>query len=317
MAGRAHAVRISMAEREEGVIARRQIRRRPPRRRMACCASCWPTRCRVIGVRGAGVVRLVTGVAVRRCTGKDIIDMALVAGDIDMGPGERERRVVVIECRPCPRCRGMACRAGCRKAGRGMSGIGGAVVIRLVAADTGSRQGRIVAVRVALRALQTGVGTGEWERRVVVIERGWAPTRSRMADRTIRRETRCHVVRIRSARKVRLVARIAGRRGCREVVIGVALGALQRGMRPGQGIVGIQRVIKTCDAPVRRAMACVTSGWEADRNVIRVGGARKVRLMASVAVGRQRSVVVVRMALRALQVGVSSHQREHRCMVKG
>lgn len=67
--------------------------------------------------------------------------------------------------------------------------IRSAIPIGLVAAVTGCRQGCVVVVRMALRALQCGVGTGEWEGRVVVIERRWDPGSRRVTDRAVRRKS--------------------------------------------------------------------------------------------------------------------------------
>lgn len=88
----------------------------------------------------------------------------------------RERRVLrVVECRPCPRRCVMAGLASRRKKLRlrRVAGVCRIVVVRLMTADAGCRQRRVVVVDVAIGALpgRHGVGTRQRERGVVVIER--------------------------------------------------------------------------------------------------------------------------------------------------
>ena len=65
-----------------------------------------------------------------------------------------------------------------------------------------------------------------------------------MADRAVGREAGRHVVGIRRPGEIRLMAGVAGRRRRCVVIVGVALGAGQRGMSASQRIVGIERVIE-------------------------------------------------------------------------
>ena len=87
----------------------------------------------VVGIRGARVIGLVTGVAVSRSTCKLVADVARCAWNRYVRAGERERSVVVIEHCPGPRGRRMAGGAGGGESGGDVVGVRGASVIGLVA----------------------------------------------------------------------------------------------------------------------------------------------------------------------------------------
>lgn len=74
---------------------------------MAGGTGVWESRGHVIGIVGGVVVRLVTRVTVGRNAGVVIVDVAHGAGHrrVRMEPGQRKRRVVVIEGSGYP-CRG-------------------------------------------------------------------------------------------------------------------------------------------------------------------------------------------------------------------
>ena len=97
----------------EGRLVVIKYRSGPRGRRMAYLATGGESGGDVIGIRGAGVVGLVTGVAVCWRTRENIVDVARRAGHGCVGAGEREGRLVVIEYRPIPRCGVMARGAGC------------------------------------------------------------------------------------------------------------------------------------------------------------------------------------------------------------
>lgn len=69
-------------------------------------------------------------------------------------------------------------------------------------------------------------------------------------------------------------------------------------------------------SPIGIGVARVTGRWESHGNVTRIRGPGEIRLMAAVAVGRQRRVVVIRVALRTSQCGMRSQQREYRRMIE-
>src|SRR4029077_1583949 len=108
---------------------------------------------------------------IRMARGADAVGIAMV---------DRESRVLrVIECRTSPCGRGMAGRAGGRKELRlrSVARVGGVVVVGLMATDTCRRQGRVIAVDVAVGAYPRRclVRAGQGERRVVVIKGGIRP----------------------------------------------------------------------------------------------------------------------------------------------
>ena len=133
----ADPVRVAMVHREERVIAGRQGCGHPRGGGVAGGAGGGPARCRVIGIRGPGEVRLVAGVAIGRRSREDVIDVAKIAGHRGVRAGQRERRVVVIEGCARPVRGGVAGVAGGGEARRRVIGIGGAVPIRLVASVAG------------------------------------------------------------------------------------------------------------------------------------------------------------------------------------
>ena len=178
-----------MIQREESVVARRQCCGDPSRRRVTCGACGGPASRYVIGIRCPSKVGSMAGVTRRRGSREDVIDMTFHAIHGCVSAGQGERRVVVIECRSSPRCRGVASVAGSRKSRGSMIRIGRAIPICLVAPIAGRGQGGVVVVCVALRTGNCGVGAGQRECCVVVIERRRAPCGRRMADGTIRRET--------------------------------------------------------------------------------------------------------------------------------
>ena len=107
---------------------------------------------------------------------------------------------------------------------------------------------------------------------------------------------------------VRLMAGVTIRgHGC-VVVVGVALRAGQRCMRARQR--EDRCVIECGRRPVGRGVAQGAIGGEARRDVGRIGCAGKVGLMATIAIGWKRQVVVIGVALRAGDSRVRSGERE-------
>src|ERR1035441_8590031 len=110
-------------------------------------------------------------------------------------------------------------------------------------------------------------------------------------------ESRCDVTGIRGSCEIGLVAAVAGGgQGC-VVVIGVALGAGERGMSAGER--EDRGVIEGGGSPVGGRVAKCAVGGEAGSYVIGVGGCGEICLVAAVAGGGQSCVVVIHMALRA------------------
>ena len=101
--------------REPGVIKRRS---RPRRGVVAQRAGGGEGRRRVIGISSALVIRLVAGVAVRRCSCIPPVNVATGAGHGRMCPGKRPTSRAVIETGRNPRRRGVAHLALLREASR-------------------------------------------------------------------------------------------------------------------------------------------------------------------------------------------------------
>ena len=312
VASSADSVGVPMVQGEEGVVAGGQSSRNPGRCSMASCAGGGPASRDVIRVCGSREIRLMAGVASGGGSCKDVVDVAFDAVHGDVRAGERERSVVVIERCSGPGSRGVAGIASGWEACRCVSRIGGSVPIRRMASVTGSGQSCVVVIHVALCAGNGGMRAGEWERRVVVIERGGSPVCRRVADRAICREAAGHVIRVRSSVVIGLVAGIAGGGGGCVVVVGMALRAGHRCVGSRQSVIRIYRVIEGGDGgPVGGRVASVAGSREGNRRVIGICSSCEVGLVATVAGGRQSCVVVIGVALGALQRGMRSGQREH------
>lgn len=170
MAVSAGAILLTVFDWEERVIAGWQVGGYPAGRRVTSRAGRWPSCTGVVRVRRAVETGGVAGVAARRRPRKNIVDVTLIATDVDMGACQRKWRAVMVEGRPRPGRRRMARCAGRGEACRGMIGTVRPVVIRLMTADAGCRHARIVALGVTQRALQRGVRACQRERCAVVIE---------------------------------------------------------------------------------------------------------------------------------------------------
>ena len=186
-------------------------------------------------VRVAEVSGIVAAMAGRALEYRIVIRIRMARGANTVGVAmvDWESRVLrVIERRTSPRGRAMAGRAGRREELRlrSMAGIGGVVVIGLMAADTSRGQGGVVAVDVAVsaRPRRCLVRAGQGECRVVVIERGICPDSRVMAEFTSCRESSSRVRRIGCTGVILLVARIARSAVERVVAVDVAVGAQAR-----------------------------------------------------------------------------------------
>ena len=186
-------------------------------------------------VRVAEVSSVVAAMAARALEDRVVVRVRMAgrANAIGVAMVDRESRVLrVVERRTSPGRRVMAGRARGREELllRGMAGIGGVVVIGLMAANTSRRQRGVVAVDVAVGAYPRGclVRAGQGECRVVVIERGICPDGSVMAEFAGRRESGRRMRRISGSGVVLLVARIARRAVERVVAVDVAVGARPR-----------------------------------------------------------------------------------------
>lgn len=142
VAGRAHTVCVPMVNREVGVIP---VCRDPRCGVMASGAGSRKSCRRVVGISRASVIGLVARVAVRRQGRVVVVDVATGAGNGHVRSRQRERRVVVIEAGRYPCRRVVTHVALLRKSHRGVIGIGCALKILQVTANT-SRAGQVIVV---------------------------------------------------------------------------------------------------------------------------------------------------------------------------
>jgi len=217
----------------------------------------------------------------------------------------------VVESRRSPVTSGVAQSAIGREASRNVSGILCSREIRLVAAVASRGQGCVVAIRVATRAGNGGMSAGQRETRVVVIECRGSPGRRVMACGARRWKARSDVIGVRGPCVIGLMARVAiGGHRC-VVVIGVAgctgnrdMSACERERR--------SRMIEGSPGPGRRVMARGAGRGKASGNMGRRIGRCKIRLVAAIARGGHRCVIVIGVARRAGYSGMRASQREGR-----
>jgi hypothetical protein len=117
-------------------------------------------RCSVIRIRGALILRLVTGITGGTQAGELPAGMALSALQRGVSAREREPGATVVECRAAPTRCGVAHRAIVWEAGRGVIRISGALILRLVTGVTIGRQAGEIVVHVARGTLHCGVRAG-------------------------------------------------------------------------------------------------------------------------------------------------------------
>ena len=188
---------------------------------------------RIVGVV---VIRLVTvpaGAARQAVVVVCVALRALQAG-VGAGQGEPGGRVVEGGAGPVERRGTMAQRAVLRESGGLVRRVVGTVVIGLVTAPARRAIQCVVVVDVARGALLGGVQAHQRESRSCVIEGGAVPINGSVAAGTILREAGLFVRWVGGFVVIGLVTAPARPAGQAEVVVGVALDALQVGMRAGQ-----------------------------------------------------------------------------------
>lgn len=180
----ANAVCVPMIHGEPRVVKRGA---RPTRSRVARRASSGETCRGVIRIRSAGIISLVTRIAVRRRPGENTSHVAQVASNCCVCAGQRKGRVVVIEGGVEPRRRGVANRAIGGVAQRHVIRYGaaerrGVVVVLRVAPITIRRQRSGIVVRMTGGAGNRCMRTRQRKGRVVVVKGGIQPTARRVAQ---------------------------------------------------------------------------------------------------------------------------------------
>ena len=150
--GRAHSVGTAMLHGKPGVIKRRT---QPTRCRMTDRASCWETGRHVIRIVGSLIVHFVTAEAVGRQGRVVVVHVTVRAEYRGVLSGQGKARVVVIEDCRAPSSRVVAHIALLGKADGSMIWVRRLLKITQVAADADSISDAVVAVRMALAALQS------------------------------------------------------------------------------------------------------------------------------------------------------------------
>jgi len=234
------------------------------------------------------VVGLVTGNASRVGNGVVIVYVTLCARRSRMRAGQRKSRLGVIEL-----CRGpggsvMAALASLSEPLLNVVGIGSRLEILQMTADAGGVRQLVIAVDVALSALQTGMCTCQSPAGSGVVELAIDPSYRVMACFAGSRKSSLDVVHWAGCCVV--VPEMAGN-ACRVgagqvvVVVDVALGALQNGMRARQREAN-QAVIKLGIEPVIHAMALLACCWELAGCVVGIGRVLIILRVAGVTLGR-------------------------------
>ena len=233
--------------------------------------------------------------------------------------GQSEARRGVIELAISPLNRVVALLAGGRESGvRYRSG--GVIVIGLVTADARDIGDVVVVVDVAIGTLprRNGMGSGERESRLGVIECRGLPRCSVMADIACLREAASHVVGIRGSLEILEMAGNASAAGQVVVIIRVAIGtgARRNGMGTGQREVDAG-VVEGCRRPTCGGVAGVACCCEIQGLVIRIGCALEI-LQVAADTGRVIEGVVavdVTIGTGARRHGVLPGEREARAVV--
>ncbi len=177
------AVRVALSARDSGVCAcQRETSRAMVKGRvipigcaMALSAIVREPELRMIRVRGVVVIGAVTRIAVRRRRSLVAVRMALGASHRCMRARQREACRVMVKCDIRPVGCIMALGTICRKALLDVIRICCVIEILAMARVTVSRWRSLVAVGVALGALNRRVSARKRETRGVVVERGIRP----------------------------------------------------------------------------------------------------------------------------------------------
>lgn len=223
--------RISVILRKPCVVKRRSL---PCRGAVAGLAGRGKARCRVIRIGRTLVIGPVAGVAVRRHRLVVVIHVTACARHSCVRAGQRKRSVVVIERGWNPLRSIVANLALLREPRLRMVRRGRVIEIVQVAGDAGRRQSFVDPARMATGAADPDVASRKRKGRVVVIELRACPRGGCVAGIASVRKCCLNVIWICCGLEIPGMA--TGACACCEriVSIHVALGALQRGMCPGE-----------------------------------------------------------------------------------
>jgi hypothetical protein len=195
---------------------------------------------------------------------------------------EREAGAVVVECRVQPTAGGVTGFASLREPAGNVVGIRSPLEILEVARHASSAVQSVVAVDVAIGALSRRICVQAGQRKAGggVIELAVGPLHDVMALLTRCGETSVRH-RSRGAGEIFLVTREARRAGQVVIVVDVAIDALAGRVRvPSSQQEPGHAVVKLGVQPVVGCVAALARGGKLGGNVVRIGSALKVRLVA-------------------------------------
>ena len=198
---------------------------------------------------------------------------------------QRERCGVVIESRRSPTGCSVAYAAVGREPGRNVIGRSGPREICLVAGVARGGRRCVVVVRMALGAGHSGMHARQRIVRVKrVVEFGVIPVRCVVANSAIMRQAKGRVRRIGGVIEIHRmrVARIAVCRRSRKNIIGMAVGARQGSVRPGERIARVFQMVELGAEPAVHRVATLAGGREPGCDMVDDRGP-EVLLMAGVA----------------------------------
>ena len=232
------------------------------------------------------------------------VHVTLHALQRDVRSGQWEARRGMVEGRVAPGGRAMALLASLGQSSLDVIGICGCLEIFQVTTDA-RRVGRgqiVVTIHVALRTLDVDVRSSQRETCGGVIERRRRPVGRAMALLASLREARAHVVRVGGALEILQVAAHASRVRAGQVVIVIhmALHALHAGMGARQRE-SSRGVIEVRTVPRGGVVTLLAGLRETRSDVVRICGRLEVFQVAAHTRGYRQVVIVVDVALRALQ----------------
>jgi len=276
---------------------------------MAGLARGWESRCNVVGIVRGQIDGFMTRVTIGWKRGVVVVHVAVSALDGCVRAHQREGCVVVVKRGRLPRSSAVANIALLREVSRHVIGVRCVLVVLQVATHAGRAGQVVVAVLVAVRALELQVPAGQRKAALGVIERGRLPGRRAVANGAVGGKSGGDVIRIRRSLIGLHVARGACRTRQIEVSVSVAIGALQFGVGAAQGK-SHSAVIEVGRLPSGRVVAILAGLGEAEPNVVGVGCFAKIRHVTAHAVRRRSFVPAAHVASQTVEVGVRSGQGE-------
>ncbi len=235
----------------------------------------------MIGVGGGVVVASVTAIAIGRFAVVDTVSVTGVARLVSVCAGKREVGAVVVEASAIPTRGGVALRTVGAEPCCSVIGVGGRIVLRLVAAIARGRLAVVDTIGMTGRARLISVCAGQREVGGVVIEIG-IPVGGGMALLAVGGEAGRSVIGVGGGVVVRPVATVAIGRFAVVHAVGVTGVARLVSVCAGKREVG-SRVIEVGAIPTRGGVTLRAVGAEPCCSVIGVGGRIVLRLVAAIA----------------------------------